>query len=258
MNFLAIGSLWHREVVRFLRDRARVFSSIGQPIIFWALFSGALRSSFRPAGLDYAQYFFPGTLAMTVMFTAIFATITVIEDRKEGFLQSVLVAPVPRSAIVLGKVLGGTTLAVLHALVFYLLAPLGGIPLDFGTGLLAFLVLILLGLALTSVGFALAWLMDSTAGYHGVMMVFLVPMLLLSGAFFPADGAHPILGFLMAANPLTYGVALLRHVFYGDQAAAVAGLPSVAVSLALTIAFAVVAVALATAVVLRRTARDAV
>ncbi len=254
---LAAWSLWHREIVRFLKDRARVFSSIGQPIIFWVLFAGALRGSFRPGGLDYGEYFFPGTLAMIVLFTAIFSTITVIEDRKEGFLQGVLVSPVPRSAIALGKIAGGATLAVAHALVFYLLAPLAGVPLDLAGGALAFLVLVLLAFALTAVGFSLAWLMDSTAGYHGVMMVFLMPMLLMSGAFFPAEGAHPALAVLMAANPLSYGVALLRYAFYGANSAATIGLPAPWLCLSVTIAFAAVTFVLATAIVLRRTARDA-
>lgn len=253
---LAAWSLWHREIVRFLADRPRVFSSIGQPIVFWLLFAGALRGSFRPGGLDYGEYFFPGTLAMVVLFTAIFATITVIEDRRDGFLQGVLVAPVPRAAIALGKIAGGATLAVLHALVFYALAPLAGVPVDLGSTALVFLVLLVLAFALTATGFTLAWLMDSTAGYHGVMMVGFMPMLLLSGAFFPADGAHPLLAAVMAVNPLSYGVALLRFAFYGASSAATAGLPSPWLCVSVIVLFAVAAFAIGTAVVMRRTVRD--
>lgn len=255
---LAASSLWHREIVRFLTDRSRVFSSVGQPIVFWLLFAGALRDSFRPGGLGYGEYFFPGTLAMVVLFTAIFATITVIEDRKDGFLQGVLVAPVPRAAIALGKITGGATLAVLHGLVFQVLAPLAGVPFEPFRMLLVLGVLVLLAFALTAVGFTLAWSMDSTAGYHGVMMLFLMPMLLLSGAFFPAAGAHPVLAWVMAANPLTYGVALLRHAYYGAASPATAGLPAPIWCAAVTVAFAVGAFWLGTAVVLRRTARDTV
>lgn len=254
---LTVYSLWHREIVRFVRDRSRVFSSVGQPIIFWLLFAGALRSSSMPGGLSYGEYFFAGTLAMIVMFTAIFSTITVIEDRKEGFLQGVLVAPVPRSAIALGKIAGTATLAVLHALVFLALAPLAGVPLGLEAFVLGLGVLALMAMALAGVGFSLAWVMDSSAGFHGVMMVFLMPMLLLSGAFFPAEGTHPILGFLMAVNPLTYAVSLLRHALHAGTDAT-AGLPSVALCLAVTVAFAFGAFALGTRIVLRRTARDAV
>jgi ABC-2 type transport system permease protein len=247
---LTVYSLWHREIVRFLRDRSRVFSSVGQPILFWLLFAGALRSSEMPGGLDYGEYFFAGTLAMIVMFTAIFSTITVIEDRKEGFLQGVLVAPVPRSAIALGKISGTATLAVLHALVFLALAPLAGVPLGLDAFVLGLGVLVLMALALAGVGFSLAWVMDSSAGFHGVMMVFLMPMLLLSGAFFPAQG-------LMAVNPLTYAVSLLRHALHAGTDAT-AGLPSIALCLAVTVAFAFGSFALGTRIVLRRTARDAV
>ncbi len=255
---LAVYSIWHREVVRFLKDRSRVFSSIGQPVIFWLMFAGALRDNFQPIeGVSYGEYFFPGTIAMVVLFTAIFSTITVIEDRKEGFLQSVLVSPVPRWAIALGKISGASTLAILHGAVFCALAPFAGVPLTLMSALAVFGVLLLMALALTGLGFALAWLMDSTAGYHGVMMVFLMPMLLLSGAFFPAVGSHPVMEFLMTANPLTYGVAALRYAFYGMDHAAVADLPSLALCLTVTAAFALTTFALGTAVVLRRTARDA-
>ena len=249
-------SLWHREVLRFVLDRSRVFSSLGQPIVFWVLFAGALSSSRMPGGIGYGEYFFCGALAMIVMFTAIFSTITVIEDRKEGFLQGVLVAPVPRAAIALGKIGGAATLAVGHALVFLLLAPLAGVPLSFGAVIGAVGALVLMAFALTGLGFTLAWKMDSTAGYHGIMMVFLMPMLLLSGAFFPASGAHPVMAWIMTFNPLTYPVALLRHAFYGTGEAT-AGLPGLGLSLAVTVAFAAATFALGTAAVLKRTARDA-
>ena len=255
---LAVYSLWHREVLRFLTDRSRVFSSVGQPIIFWLLFAGALnQSSFRPDGLSYGEYFFPGTLAMIVLFTAIFSTITVIEDRKEGFLQGVLVSPVPRSAIALGKITGASTLALAHGLVFFLLAPFAGVPVDLTTGLASFGVLLLISFALTGLGFTIAWMMDSTAGYHGVMMLFLMPMLLLSGAFFPAGGAHPVMAFLMAANPLTYGVAALRYAFYGASNQATEALPPQWLCLLVSVVFALATFSAATWIVLRRTSRDA-
>lgn len=254
----AVYSLWHREVLRFLCDRSRVFSSIGQPLIFWLLFAGALRDSFKPAGVEnYGEYFFPGTVAMIVLFTSIFSTITVIEDRKEGFLQGVLVAPVPRWAIALGKILGAATLALLHGLVFFAFAPFAGVPCGLDSLLPALGILALMAFALGALGFSLAWVMDSTAGYHGIMMLFLMPMLLLSGAFFPAAGAHPVMEVLMAIDPLTYGVAALRYAFYGVDHATVADLPSPALCVGVTVGFAVTMFALGTAVVLRRTARDA-
>jgi ABC-2 type transport system permease protein len=110
-NFLlAMTSLWRREMVRFLRQRSRVVGALGSPLIFWLLIGSGVGSSFRLSGSDmgYMEYFFPGTVVLILLFTSIFSTISIIEDRKEGFLQAVLVAPVPRSAFVLGKLLGGT------------------------------------------------------------------------------------------------------------------------------------------------------
>ena len=251
---LAVYSIWHREIVRFLKNRSRVTSSLLQPIIFWLLFAGALQaSSFRPGDLDYGEYFFVGTLAMITLFTAIFSTITVIEDRKEGFLQGVLVSPVPRAAIALGKIAGGATLGWLLAVVFLCLAPLAGVPVTLATILETLLVLLLVAFSVTGLGFTIAWLMDSTAGYHGIMMVLLMPMLLLSGAFFPSDGAHPVMSVLMAVNPLTYGVGALRHSLYGGS---IEGIPSMVMCLSITVLFALSTFALGTLVVLRRTARD--
>jgi ABC-2 type transport system permease protein len=249
----AVLALWQREIVRFLRDRPRLTGSLLQPVVFWLLFSGALHGSFKPGGMDYGEYFFVGTLAMITLFTAIFATITVIEDRKEGFLQGVLVSPVPRAAIALGKILGGATLGLGLAVVFLALAPLAGVALSADRVVLGLGVLALLAVAVTGLGFALAWVMDSTAGYHGIMMLCLMPMLLLSGAFFPMASAHPLLAWVRFVNPMTYGVGALRHALQGDAA----GVPSFAVCLAGTAAFAAATFALGTFVVTRRRARDA-
>ena len=217
------------------------------------MFSGALYGSFKPYGMDYGVYFFTGTLAMITLFTAIFSTITVIEDRKEGFLQGVLVSPVPRAAIAIGKIIGGATLAFGLAVIFLLLAPFTGIALDLDRVLMSLGVLMLLSIAVTGLGFTLAWLMDSTAGYHGIMMLFLMPMLLMSGAFFPIEDAHPLISWVRYVNPMTYGVGALRHALQG----AAPGCPTFAICLIGTVIFAVAMFALGTFVVTRRSARDA-
>lgn len=247
-------TLWHREIVRFLRDRSRLTGSLAQPILFWLLFSGALHGSFKPGGLTYGEYFFVGTLAMIALFTAIFSTITVIEDRKEGFLQGVLVAPVPRSSIAFGKILGGATLGWGLGLIFMLLAPLAGLSLTAVSVLHGLLVLLILSLAVTGLGFALAWVMDSAAGYHGIMMLFLMPMLLMSGAFFPMEDSHPVMAWLLWVNPMTYGVGALRHALQGHAT----GIPSYEVCMTGTVVFAVLTFLLGVWVVTRRSVRDAV
>src|SRR3954464_2122479 len=166
-----VGTLSQRELVRFLRQKNRVFGALGQPIIFWLLFGAGLGGA--KVGTDALGYahFFPGTLVMILLFTAIFATISIIEDRREGFLQGVLVAPIPRWSMVLGKVLGGTAIAMLQGIVFLLLgwlaSALGWYPVisTSAAGLLAALVLMfVVSLALTGLGFVIAWRMDSTQG----------------------------------------------------------------------------------------------
>src|SRR6185369_3284300 len=148
----------------------------------------------------YIQFFFPGTLVMILLFTAIFSTISIIEDRREGFLQSVLVAPVSRQAIALGKILGGTVLATGGGIIFLLLAPLVGFRFSLSSiGLILFLMLIV-SFALTALGFCIAWRMSSTQGFHAIMNLFLLPMWFLSGALFPADGAWLPLKCLILIN----------------------------------------------------------
>jgi len=174
-------------------------------------------TSFRSgsgASQHYLDYFYPGALIMIVLFTSIFTMMSVIEDRKEGFLLSVLVAPVSRSAIVLGKVLGGTTLAALQGLIFLVFAPFVGIHLGVGTFLLSAVIVFLVSFALTALGFAIAWPMDSTSAFHAIINLFLIPLWLLSGALFPMSGASIWLRVLMRINPLTYGVEALRDVLY--------------------------------------------
>src|SRR5712691_8294077 len=139
--FLTAGTLWQRELVRFFRQRSRVLGALGPPILFWFLIGSGLGRSFQLSPMTtpgphvtYLQYFFPGTITLIVLFTAIFSTISIIEDRHEGFLQSVLVAPISRSSVVLGKIAGGTTLAFIQGFIFLCFCPLVGItvhPLSF-------------------------------------------------------------------------------------------------------------------------------
>lgn len=226
-----VGALAWRELARFFRQRSRVIGGLVQPILFWLLFSEGLRSS----DLGYA-HFFPGTLVMILLFTAIFATISVIEDRNEGFLQGVLVAPVPRWAMALGKIVGGATIAMLQATLFLALgwATVPEVAPSLAGAAAAMIVMTLLAVALTGLGFVIAWRMDSTQGFHAVMSVFLLPMWLLSGAFF-RHGAEGWLGLVVAVNPLTYGVAALRHLLApGDTA----GLPPLGLCWLVTVLFA--------------------
>ena len=264
--WLAVATLCTRELVRFARQRNRVFGAIGQPLLFWVLFGAGLGPSFRLPGaggaVSYREYFFPGTLVLILLFTAIFATISIIEDRREGFLQSVLVAPAPRWSLVLGKLLGGTLIALVQGLLFLLLGL--SIGLSFSLVSLAAIVVFsfLIALALTGLGFAIAWRLDSTQGFHAIMSVFLMPMWLLSGAFFPADphgsfGAA-VLAWVIRLNPLTYGVAGLRRLLYWNvsEAPLPADLPSLATCWGVMLAFAAVTFAMSWKMAGTRTTGD--
>jgi ABC-2 type transport system permease protein len=267
--WLAAATLVEREWIRFVRQRNRVFGAIGQPIIFWLLFGVGLGPTFRlgddaQGTVSYAEYFFPGSLVLILLFTAIFTTISVIEDRREGFLQSVLVAPIPRWSMVLGKVVGGSLLAMVEGLVFLALGVTLGIHFTLLSVAAIVLLLAILSVALVSLGFVIAWRMDSTQGFHAVMSVFLMPMWLLSGAFFPPPPLAPTapwaqwgLSLVMQANPLTYGVAALRQLIYrGGQGGTLGDAPSLAICWLVTIAFAAVMFALAWKVSGRRTTGD--
>ncbi len=253
---LAVAALLWREVLRFVRDRNRVFGALAQPILFWGLFAAGLRASFRPPSggqaIGYGEYFFPGTVVLILLFTAIFSTISLIEDRREGFLQGVLVAPIPRSSLVLGKVLGGTTLALAQGALVLICSPLVGIPLTIGSLAASLAVMLLIAFGLTALSFCIAWRIDSTQGFHAIMTVLLMPIWLLSGAFFPAAGAPGWLRAVMAGDPLTYGMAIFRRVLYPGGGAATAGLPGAGTALGVTAAFAVACFAAALALARRR------
>jgi ABC-2 type transport system permease protein len=244
---LAAYTLWRREIVRFFRQRSRVSGALAQPIVFWLLLGGGLSASFQPPGAPpgsgYLAYLYPGILALVLLFTAIFATISTVEDRRAGFLQGVLVAPVSRTVIVVGQALGGTTLAVVQGLLFLLLAPLAGLTLTPGRLLAAVGVMLIVGFALTNLGLVIAWRMRSTQGFHAIMNLLLIPIWLLSGAFFPATGVPAPLAWVMRLDPLTYGLAALRACL--DPTAS--GLPPLWVSLGVAVVFAAGACAAAVA-----------
>lgn len=241
MMWNAVYTLTLRELQRFTRQRSRVFGALGTPIVFWLLMGSGLGRSFTSGlvtpGGSFLEYFFTGTFTLVILFTAIFASISLIEDRHEGFLQGVLVAPAPRRAIVLGKILGSTILATSQAGVFLALAPLSGVPLSWSQLPEILAVTALVSFALAGLGFAAAWKIDSVQGFHAVMNLMLIPMWILSGALFPAEGASSWLAALLKFNPLTYGVAAVRHALYTPGSLAGGGLPGWSLSLAVTALF---------------------
>jgi ABC-2 type transport system permease protein len=232
---LSAYSLAQRELVRFLRQRSRVVGVLGPPLLFWFLIGSGFGGSFRPVSapgsLTSLQYLLPGTFLLIMLFTAIFATISIIEDRNEGFLQSVLVAPGSRGGLVLGKMLGGTLLAVLQVVPVMLLAPVVGVRLSVASSLLSVAVLLVVGFGFTGLGFVIAWRLDSTQGFHSVMNLLLMPMWILSGALFPSDGAPLWLRAIMFVNPMSHALDALRQSLYLGTSVPVWGLQSQSLAL---------------------------
>ncbi|MES2308868.1 MAG: ABC transporter permease, partial [Verrucomicrobiota bacterium] len=212
---------WRREVVRFFRQPGRVVGALATPLLLWFFAQSGFGSSFHlmtvSSDMNYGQYFFPGTVMLMILFTAIFSNISVIQDRSEGFLQAVLASPVPRSAIVIGKLAGGMTLSVLQGALILLIAPWAGIPMTWETYFLSLLVLMLTGFVVTGLGFLVAWPSTSVQGFHAVMNLFLMPMWLLSGAAFPAESAAIWMRWIMEVNPMYYGFVALQRCLYPEN-----------------------------------------
>lgn len=252
-EFGMIRALIYREFLRFFRQRSRVIGAVVQPLIFWILFGAGLKDTFKPpagfaAQMSYQEYFFPGILALILMFTAIFSTISLIEDRKEGFLQGILVSPSSRWGIVLGKILAGSLLACTQVMLFLLVIPILGLlhfnsPLPHLAGVDAVLeitlLVVLIAFSMTSLGYLIAWPMESTQGFHAIMSIVLMPMWLLSGAFFPIPSQGG-LAWLMWLNPMTYNVIGLQRLCLPMDDELSQHLPSLGMCLLVTIGFTIV------------------
>ena len=256
LNVATVGVLVSRDLRRFFRQLSRVVGALVQPLIFWLVIGTGMAGSFRMPGAEsvgYVQYFYPGIVLLVVLFTSIFTTMSVIEDRHKGFLQAVLVAPASRAALVLGKTLGGVAIALMQAAIFLALAPLAGFDVRAIEWPQLLLLLVLIGVGLSSMGFAIAWWLDSTQGYHVVMSVLLLPLWILSGAMFPMTAGPKWIVLLGRANPLAYAVAGVRRALYGGVTPGTGTVPTTAaLELGVTAAFAVVAVLVAVRVCSRR------
>lgn len=220
-------TIWYRDVLRFLRDRSRIFGSLAQPLLFlFALgfgLGGSLGAIGRGAGIPgvpYIEFLFPGILCMTVLFTALFSAISIVWDREFGFLREVLVAPVSRVAVAFGKVGGGATVAMFQAAIIMLLGPLLGVRYSLGSVVLMLFTLLLLAAVITSLGILIAARQKTMEGFQVIMQFLLLPMLFLSGAFFPLTartGAAGVLKAVAQINPVTYGVDAMRQFALGSK-----------------------------------------
>ncbi|HLF72472.1 MAG TPA: ABC transporter permease [Dehalococcoidia bacterium] len=221
-----IRVIWQREMIVYIRDKARVISSLVFPVLLLVIFGEGLGQTVGGVGqgVNYRQFIFPGVVAQTILFTATFSGTTIIWDRQFGFLREILVAPISRSAIGIGKLMGGASVALIQASVVLLLAPVVGIHLSVGVILQLLVVMSVMALAMTGVGIALASRVKSVESFQMITQLTIMPSMFLSGMFFPVNNVPSWMEVLIKVNPITYGVAAIRTIALDKELTAAAGI----------------------------------
>ncbi len=226
-NLVGIYTVWLRDVTRFWRDKPRILGAIAQPALFLFIlgtglsgsfskaFAGGRAAQFLPGVKNYITYMYPGIIGMTVLFTGIFAAISIIWDREFGFLKEILVAPISRWSVAVGKALGGSTVAMIQGSIMLVFAPVIGVTLTPLIVVELIPLMFLVSFAMTSLGIVVAARMKSMEGFQMIMNFLLMPMFFLSGAFFPLRGLPEWMDLLVKINPLSYGVDIMRYVVIG-------------------------------------------
>jgi ABC-2 type transport system permease protein len=213
----AVSIVWRRELIRFRGDRLRAITALIQPILFLFVLGtglGALAGGSLPAGIDFKTFIYPGVLAMSVLFTAIFSAASIVWDREFGFLREILVAPVSRGAIVIGKCLGGATIATFQGIIFLILAGFAHVP--YNPLLIVTLIgeLLLLSFTLTAFGVMMAARIKKFQAFMALTQMLVMPLFFLSGALYPLNGLPAWLSVLTRIDPLTYIVGPMRHAVF--------------------------------------------
>jgi len=218
-NLRGVYTIWYRDILRFWHDKTRMIGSITFPLLFLFVFGSGLsaRMGFLGPGIDFTQFMFPGIIGMTVLMSSFMSGVSVVWDREFGFLKEVLVAPISRASIVVGKTLGSATIALLQGGLILLFAPLIGVSLSAWTVLLLLPLMLLLSASMGSLGILLATRIRSMEAFQAVMQMLMFPMIFLSGVFFPTEGLPTWMSILVKINPATYGVAPIRQVMLGTS-----------------------------------------
>ena len=214
-----IYTIWLREAKTFWREKARIVAMIGQPLLYLLILGNGITAGMRlnrASNVGYIQFMYPGVISMSILFTSIFSALSIIWDREFGFLKEVLVAPVPRWAVAMGKALGGATIAMVQAVIMVAMAPFVGISLSVLLVIKLLVLAFLMSFAVTSLGIVIASRMASMQSFQMVMNFLIMPIYFLSGAMFPMTSAPPWLKGLMMADPLTYGVDAIRNVVFSN------------------------------------------
>ena len=216
-NLRGIYTIWYRDILRFWHEKMRLISAITFPLLFLFVFGSGLsaRMGFLGAGVDFTQFIFPGIIGMSVLMSSFMAGVSVVWDREFGFLKEVLVAPISRVSVAVGKTLGATTIALLQGSIILLFAPLIGVSLSIWTVLALLPLMFLLAASMSSLGILLATRIRSMEAFQAVMQMLMFPMVFLSGVFFPVQGLPAWMNVLVKLNPATYGIAPIRQVILG-------------------------------------------
>ncbi len=216
-NLRGVYTIWYRDILRFWHDKMRLVGAIVFPLLFLFVFGSGLsnRMGFLGEGIDFTQFLFPGIIGMSVLMSSFMAGISVVWDREFGFLKEVLVAPISRASVAVGKTLGAATIAMLQGILILLFAPLIGVSFSVWTVLALLPLMFLLAASMGSLGILIATRIRSMEAFQAVMQMMMFPMVFLSGVFFPLQGLPPWMNILVKINPASYGIAPLRQIILG-------------------------------------------
>ncbi len=218
-NLRGIYTIWYRDILRFWHDRIRLMGAITFPLLFLFVFGSGLsaRLGSLGSGVNFVQFMYPGIIGMTVLMSSFTAGISVVWDREFGFLKEVLVAPINRGSVAIGKTLGSATIALAQGVLIMLLAPLIGVSFSVWSILTVLPLMLLLAIIMGSLGVLIATRIRSMEAFQAVMQMLLFPIIFLSGVFFPLDGLPSWMNVIVKLNPATYGIAPIRQVILGDS-----------------------------------------
>ena len=217
-----IYTVWLRDIKRYYRDKPRIIGSFAQPILFLFVLGTGIASSFSVfgggGGEDFLNFIFPGIIGMTVLFTSFFSAMSIVWDREFGFLREILVAPISRTSIVIGKLLGGSTIAIFQGSIIMIFSPLLKVPITFIMVLKVLGVMFLLAMTISTMGIILASVIKSMQAFQVITNFLLMPMFFLSGALFPLNNTIMWMNIVSKINPLSYGIDAMRFVMLNDPA----------------------------------------
>ena len=223
-NLHGVYIIWYRDILRFWRDRARMFTSMAMPILYLVIFGTGIASAFKGADFDYIQFMYPGIISMVVVLGSIMSGVTVVFDREFGFLKEVLVAPISRTAVAIGKAMGGATIASAQGIMMLVFIPFADVEISVASGFMMVGLMVVLALSLTSMGLFIASRIRSMEAFQAVMQLLMFPLIFISPVMFPVETLPSWLGTMIKINPVSYGVDAIRQAVLGVEASAPFGI----------------------------------